>query len=292
MSVYGNDFLEIPSNPCISTSTKFTNSVKFVIDQPSNCYISGKNSYVSLGLNISYCREDNKLYPLEPLINTGTRLIPESISIPYLSSNPVGSLFQSVTCSVNNKENITNYSMFPQTTTLYRYMIESENEQKTVSSTNSINPLNTEDIDVSVGSVCDNFLTIGRDLGCNPANGLQNLFTKHMIYALKQQYNFNKKNTNILTMQVPISLFQQDSLIYVGSNGKIEITFNIDPFWYTNLINIAGSSYNNMSGLPTGVNGVTAAPYNILPTPNNNNYTPFNIYVSVTDMRLYISLSC
>ena len=121
-SVYGYDFIEVSSSPSISSSSAFNNDIKFQIEQPTNAYISGKNSYASIGLQIVMVREDGTTTkPLEPIINAGTRAVPTRISVPYLCQNPAGAFFQNIACSVNNNE-LTNYQQAPQTSTLYRML--------------------------------------------------------------------------------------------------------------------------------------------------------------------------
>ena len=63
MSMIGYDFFEIPSNPSVSSSVNFTNNISFTIDQPTDAYISGTKSYISLGLQIVMTREDNTPHP-------------------------------------------------------------------------------------------------------------------------------------------------------------------------------------------------------------------------------------
>ena len=41
-------------------------------------------------------------FNLEPIINTGTILIPTAISIPFINNIPVVSLFDSLTTSMND----------------------------------------------------------------------------------------------------------------------------------------------------------------------------------------------
>ena len=94
-TAYGYDMLEMAASPCISSSTTFGGDITFPINQPgNNVYIVGKQSYISAQLYIVMTREDGTQYPLEPIINAGTRATPTAISVPYLCNNPAGAFFK------------------------------------------------------------------------------------------------------------------------------------------------------------------------------------------------------
>ena len=273
-SVYGYDFIEVSSSPSISSSSTFNNDIKFQIEQPTSAYISGKNSYASIGLQIVMTRSDSTTHTLEPIINAGTRAVPTCISVPYICQNPGSAFFQNIACSVNNNE-LTNYQQAPQTSTLYRMLYESPNEEKSVNCTNGIIPMDSDDMSVAVGTIYNDYTSLAAKMGSGE-NALGGLFSKRMIWALKNQYNFDKSNTNKLNFQLPLPLFYTNDLIYVGSNGKINITFNVDPSWYKNLIQIAGS---NATVLGDAYSLTTLA----------SGFAANTINVSITDFKLYIA---
>ena len=113
-SVYGYDFLEISTTPNISSSSNFNNDIKVSIEQPVSAYISGKNTYAEVTVQIVMTREDSTVHPLEPIINSGTRALPTAISIPYICPNPCAALFQNISCTINNNES-SNYQQAAQT---------------------------------------------------------------------------------------------------------------------------------------------------------------------------------
>ena len=238
-------------------------------------------------------REDSSVHPLEPIINSGTRALPTAISIPYICPNPCAALFQTISCTINNNES-SNYQQAAQTNTLYKMLYESELEEKTCNSTNAIIPMSVDDTDVTVGTIYDKAAKIGADLGVDVSVGnngvniaaFQKLFSKRMIWALKNQYNFDKYNTNKLNFQLPIPLFYTNDLIYVGSNGKINMTFNVDPNWYKNLILIAGS---NTCGIPA-IRGppAFAAGSDYVLTTSSSVFGKCSINVAITDMKIYL----
>ena len=115
-------------------------------------------------------------------------------------------------------------------------------EQKSVLSTNPINVPNSDGFGASKKVRHDNALALAAKIGATTPTVFEDLFSKHMIYALKNQCGFDKANINRLNFQVTIPLFYQDQLIYVGSNGKIILSFNIEPNFHFNIIQNTGSS--------------------------------------------------
>ena len=102
---YGYDMVEIPSNPSVSSSTNFGGAnVKFTIEQPENVCYNGKQSYGSLQGQIIMTREDGSYHPLEPIINTGTRLKPTVISVPHLCPNPSAAIFDNIKCNLKGTD--------------------------------------------------------------------------------------------------------------------------------------------------------------------------------------------
>ena len=96
-SAIGYDMLEIPSNPSISSSSNFNGDITFQIDQPSEqCYIVGKQSYLSLQLQITMSHEEGTAGLMMPIVNHGDRITPQAISVPYICPNPAGALFQNL----------------------------------------------------------------------------------------------------------------------------------------------------------------------------------------------------
>ena len=55
-------------------------------------------------------------------------------------------------------------------------------------------------------------------------------------------YNFDRQNINRLNLQIPVPLFFADEPLHFGASEKCELVFSISPNWYSNLIQICGSS--------------------------------------------------
>ena len=132
-SAIGYDMLEVPCNPCISGSVNVSGHLTFTIDQPGeNCYIVGKQSYISLQMLIQMVRENGVTETstlLMPIVNSGTRMAPLALGIPYTCPNPAGALFQNVSCYIKGTQK-SNHQYAQATNTLYRMLYESQESSK------------------------------------------------------------------------------------------------------------------------------------------------------------------
>ena len=75
--------------------------------------------------------------------------------------------------------------------------------------------MNTDDVDVTTGATFDKLTALSLKHICIRLS----VTTERMIWVL----NFN---TNKLSFQIPVHLFYTNDLIYVGSSGKINLTFS------------------------------------------------------------------
>ena len=168
---------------------------------------------------------------------------------------------------------------------------ESKNEEQTVNSLNSIMPLSVKDLGVSTGVVYDDYvalankLTVTADSAPGATGGTYHttefgkLFSKHMIWGLKNQYNFDKCKSNRINFQVPCPLFMADELLHFGADGAAQIVLNVDPQWASNLIQIAGSPVCSIGDGST----YAVTTYSSIPTTAKS-----IINVTMKDLKLYI----
>ena len=282
----GCGFDEIYSSPQL-TGTRVPTEITFTIPQSPDKWIIGKNSYISIRLNITQTNEAGVQGPLRPIINTGTRAVPTAISVPYMSVNPGICFFNNASCYADSTQ-ISQISELQQCITLYRALFESKSEQNFVNSQNSIVPPNIEDIGTATGAIYDNASALASLINPGAPPNISAYLTKHMIWALKnQQFNFDKYMENEIEMQVPLPIFYADEPIFVGAGKKLSIRLTVDPLYAQNLISIAGSS--QVQTVATG--GIGGGNYTV------QTYTqPFQsgagsntniINVAVMDMRLY-----
>ena len=281
---YSYSMLEVPPTPAITSAPSFNGDIRFTINQPSQeCYIVGKSSYISIQLQIIQTREDNTAHNLEPIINAGAnRAGGTAISVPYLCPSPCSALFQNLSCYVKG-EQISNHQNAQSVIPLYRMLYESYDEQNTVNSTNAIIPMALDDTQTTVGVQYADAVKVLVNLGILAAGAVPTIaqlgmFSRRMLYAFKNQYNFDKNQTNRINMQIPFSLFYSDDLIHLGSgaDNKLELVMNVDPNWFNNLIMLAGSNVD-FAG-----NAYTVVAY------NGSTPTARTINVNVTDMKLYL----
>ena len=110
-------------------------------------------------LQITMTRDENVAGLLMPIVNTGTRVVPTAISVPYICPNPAGALFQNISCYVKGTQ-ISNFQYAQPTNTLYRMLYESAEEQETTNATNPIIPMSISDEAVTPGVIYDNYVAI------------------------------------------------------------------------------------------------------------------------------------
>ena len=221
-SPIGYGFDEILSSPQL-TGSRLPTEITFPIPQTPQKWIIGKNSYISIKLNITMTDEAGVVGPLRPIVNDGTRIAPTAISIPFLSVNPAICFFNNAICNVDTKQ----ISLIPelqQTNTLYRLLFESTTENKTVNAQNGLTPPNIDDVDTNLGIYTDIF-KISKKINPDAGNtgitpDLSTKLTKHMIWALKnQQFNFDNSTCKFLLVYfTPKSRFSSvrvENLFYV-----------------------------------------------------------------------------
>ena len=276
-SVYGLDYFDQPSIPNISSSSSFSGSVKFEIDCQNDYRILPMNSSITVGMKIVMKNEAGAETCLLPIVNRGTRAAPAVISVPYLAPNPVSTLFQRGQC-ICNKTTIGHFDNIAQTNTMYRYLVESKSEDNVSNSTNSLIPMNYDDLDVKTGAYYNHFKSIATAMGVDVANidAFWDNFSSRMLWALKHQYGFDKNKENILTMQIPLPFFLQKTPIYIGS--QMILDFVINGNWINDLIQIAGSPYFRLGA--AGADSV----YTVKNT--NANFANNSINVSITSLNL------
>jgi len=271
----------------VNGSNPLQGDVTFNVSHDSQTYIVPKLSYISAQIQIVMTREDGSQHPLERIINTGTRANRTCGSVPYLAPNVGHCLWENSTTNLKSST-IINYQNTGSNHTLYRMLYESKSEQLTVNSTNPINILSPQDVDVTPFTFYKNAVKLATNLGVQGGaiNTFTQLLSPHMVWALeKSQYNFDKCMTNRVNFQVPSELFLIDELLHVGS-GNLQIVLNPRPTYWQDIICVAGS---NACAIPA-IEGppAVAAGVNYTVTNKNAGFAPCTINVSVNDLRLYI----
>ena len=145
----------------------------------SERWISQKNCYSSIRLRVVQTDETGTVGRLSPIVNTGiSKAAATLVSIPFINPNAGACMFSSVSCDIGGQTISLNQNIC-QVNTIYRELYESENEQRSVNSTNPINVMTLKDTDTTANKSAT--LT---DYFTGYPNTLTN-FSNRKLYALK-----------------------------------------------------------------------------------------------------------
>ena len=270
---WGYDYMRVRSNTFVSY-TGFNGDIEFNVNaSESERWISTKNSYLSARLRIVMTNEAGVAGTLQPILNSGTRIAPTKVSIPYISPNPAGCLFGAVSCDIK-EENVSLNQNIGQCNTLYRTLYESKAENETINASNPIKYMNFADAD----GIAENKSAILTDYFDYPVayNALTN-FTGHKLFALKNMMGFNKYYEVEVNTQLLAPMFYSDDLI--PPNTPLTLRYTVDNNFFTNLISIAGSNFSSL-GTPYTITKLESP----LPPANTVN----TIAVGVVDLNLWL----
>ena len=241
----------------------------------SERWISQKNCYSSIRLRVVQTDKTGTVGRLSPIVNTGiSKAAATLVSIPFINPNAGACMFSSVSCDIGGQTISLNQNIC-QVNTIYRELYESENEQRSVNSTNPINVMTLKDTDTTANKSAT--LT---DYFTGYPNTLTN-FSNRKLYALKNMMNFNKYYEIEIQTQLLAPLFYSDEMI--PPNTEILLKFTVDPAYDTNLISIAGS---NVLSLPVG--NVTPFSIGKLTSATSNAGLINSISVGVVDMNMWV----
>ena len=275
----------------------FQGEYQFDFMSESEEWISMKNCYISLIVDVIHCNEGGysaNAYQnvLQPIVNVSsatpkTRITATQISIPYLNQNPLVNFFQMISCDIAG-ENITYQTNVAAVNTLYRTLYESRAEQPTINSTNKLVPMSLTEADCQPNkpsSMLSDYWADNNNVAGNAgimANKANISLSNRQIWALGQMYGFNKWNEQQLNGQIPVPLGYCDELL--PPNTPVSLKFQTNPQFASDVINIAGST---MCALPDGY----GKPLQVLPYPNGGTSAMVanTIYVGVRDMIIWIA---
>jgi hypothetical protein len=289
---YGGFYKQIRSTQNV-TGQSFTSSIKFTVAQDrADEYIVPKSSYMAVKLNIFQTDEygANIRNFGDPIINTGTRMVPTAISIPYIVNDPVVSMFDALNVNLCGIEN--NNTFLQGSNTLYRILNESKAEQ-VINSTNAIKLMNVNDTKTTLGLYQPQqnqvLVRMQHEALALPAQA-NGLLSPHMLYALNNQYNFDNVQNGYLISQIPNPVFYSEDLIHLGLD-KMILDFQVSTSWWQNIIGVAGSLHVNkgVDAVPVGnVFPASAIPVTIQIYNPGVALTANTIYIQVTDFLLYM----
>ena len=287
----------------------FNSEYVFDMMSESDEYISIKNSYMSVNLQVYQFSElaaqtDLRLQPIVNGIDTttsghNTRQYASSISIPYINSNPITNLWQTITADIAGQTICKIQNVAP-VKTLYRQMFEAKSEQQTINGTNKLAVMSLKDEDCFAKNSLTNLLDYYSDnvnvLNSTAANGIYSSvtakLTNRQLWAMDNLFGFNRYNEVEVNGQIPCPLGYVDELI--PPNTPISLRFQTNTNFATDIVNIAGSSF---AGLPTSGAGpyTYAGPnWTIVPIPSGgipatNVATQNTIFVGVRDITIWLA---
>ena len=120
---------------------------------------SKKNCYNSIRLRVNQTDAAGTIGRLSPIVNTGvSKAAATYVSIPYINPNPGACLFSPVSCGIGGQRFSLNQNI-AYVNTIYRELYESENEQRSVNSTNPINVMSLQDTDINKTTILSDSFT-------------------------------------------------------------------------------------------------------------------------------------
>ena len=266
----------------------FNSEYVFDMMSESDEYVSIKNSYMSVNMQIFQVSENNAQVDqrLQPIVNQGTRATPTSLAIPYINPNPIANLWQTITADIAG-QTICNIQNVAPVNTLYRMLYESRSEQATINSTNKLAVMSLKEQDCvqkwgALGYIRDNFSDNANVLAMTNL-GLN--LTSRQVWALDNLYGFNRYNEVEINGQIPCPLGYVDELI--PPNTPISLRCQVNTNFATDLVNIAGTNFNAL--------GTANAFWNILPIPvggvpvGAGVGTENQIYVGIRDITIWLA---
>jgi len=264
----------------------FTSEYVFDMMSESDEYISIKNSYMSVNMQIFQVNETASQTDqrLQPIVNANTRAAPSNLSIPYINPNPIANLWQTVTADIAG-QTICNIQNVAPVNTLYRMLFESKNEQQTINSTNKLAVMSIKEqgcVPIWFSSMSD--ASLQDTYSDNPhvtamiAGNTAKLSTRQ-LWAMDNQYGFNRYNEMEINGQIPCPLGYVDELI--PPNTPISLRFQCNTNFATDIVNIAGTNFNAL-----GANLWTIVP---IQSGGTVPVTENVIYVGIRDITIWLA---
>jgi len=264
----------------------FNSEYVFDMMSESDEYISIKNSYMSVNMQIFQVSETTQQTDqrLQPIVNNGARATPSNLSIPYINPNPIANLWQTVTADIAG-QTICNIQNVAPVNTLYRMLFESRSEQETINSTNKLAVMSIKEqgcVPTWFSSVSDGYLQETYSDNTNVTGMIAGNTTKlssRQIWAMNNQYGFNRYNEVEINGQIPCPLGYVDELI--PPNTPISLRFQVNTNFATDIVNIAGSNCHAL-----GANDWTIVP---IPSGGTIPTTENVIYVGIRDITIWLA---
>ena len=135
MPTQGNKYTICKSSQAVQWSGNFTGQIPFVFKAPTGKCIKPRECYMTVKLRIYQLGGAGNHTPLKPVSDGNGNFT----CYPYISKNPISTLFTTAKCLVNDKL-VSNVNELPATNTLFKTICDTRSMQDTIESTNPIIP--------------------------------------------------------------------------------------------------------------------------------------------------------
>ena len=135
MPPQGYEYMICKSSQAVQWSGNFTGQIPFVFKVPTGKWIKPRECYMAVKLRIDQLDGAGNHTPLKPISDGNGNIT----CYPYISKNPISTLFTTAKCLVNDKL-VSNMNELPATNTLFKTIYDTRSMQDTIESTNPIIP--------------------------------------------------------------------------------------------------------------------------------------------------------
>ena len=180
--------------------TAFSGQIPFIFKTPNRKWCKPRECFLAVKLKV------DQVDGLATTAGNHGPLRAITGCTPYLSKNPVSTLFTTAKCLVNDKL-ISNMNELSATNTIFRTVYDTESMQRTIESSNPVIP--------------------------------QSIAETRAVYASRNQGLFNTFQENTLTWSLPLPLFQANE--WIPPHTKVEVDFNVNTNWYQEIISCVGA---------------------------------------------------
>jgi len=135
MPPQGYEYVICKSSQSVQWSGNFTGQIPFIFKTPTGKWCKPRECYLAVKLRVDQLDGSGNHTPLKPISDGNGNFT----CYPYISKNPVSTLFTTAKCLVNDKL-ISNMNEVPATNTLFRSIYDTRSMQETIESTNPIIP--------------------------------------------------------------------------------------------------------------------------------------------------------
>ena len=178
MAPQGYEYVVCKSSQSVQWSGNFTGQIPFTFKTPTGKWIKPRECYLAVKLRVDQRDGAMNSTPLKPISDGNGNFV----CYPYISKNPVSTLFTTAKCLVNDKL-ISNMNELPATNTLFKSIYDTRSMQETIESTNPIIPQSSTYTAPAISSITVPTATIN---GVAILTNVNVTFTANQVIASNQ----------------------------------------------------------------------------------------------------------